>query len=93
MTKPTFTSKPVVVVIDGTDFEFTPTVQDANNHTNDMMPNNKVAPAYTYLTRTVKPEQKDALMALLDNVPGLTIELFATVSNASKGGIEISLKK
>lgn len=93
MIKPVFASKPVEVTIGDTDFEFTPTVQDANNYTNDMMPNNKVAPAYTYLTRTVKPEQKAALTELLDSVPGLTIELYATVSNASKGGIEITLKK
>ncbi|MFB9134250.1 putative phage tail assembly chaperone [Vibrio olivae] len=93
MTKPAFTSKPVIVSVGPTDFEFTPTVQDANNYTNDMMPNNKVAPAYAYLTRTVKPEQKDELTGLLDSVPGLTIELYATVSSASKGGIEISLKK
>ncbi|CDT98550.1 conserved hypothetical protein [Vibrio coralliirubri] len=93
MTKPVFTSKPVLLTVGATDFEFTPTVQDANNYTNDMMPNNKVAPAYTYLTRTVKADQKDALTELLDTVPGLTIELYATVSNASKGGIEISLKK
>ena len=93
MNKPAFTSKPVEVTIADTDFKFTPTVQDANNYTNDMMPNNKVAPAYAYLTRTVEAKQKEALTELLDTVPGLTIELYATVSNASKGGIEISLKK
>ncbi|MFA0607270.1 putative phage tail assembly chaperone [Vibrio amylolyticus] len=93
MTKVAFTSKPVVVTVGTTDFEFTPSVQDANNYTNDMMPNNKVAPAYTYLSRTVNQQQKDELVELLDNVPGLTIELFATVNQASKGGLEISLKK
>ncbi|MGF1876663.1 putative phage tail assembly chaperone [Photobacterium frigidiphilum] len=93
MTKVALTTKPVVVTVAGTDFTFTPTVQDANNHTNDLMPNNKVAPAYTYLTRTVQADQKEALIGLIDTVPGLTIELFATVSIASKGGIEITLKK
>ncbi len=93
MTKPAFTSKPVEVTLGDQDFEFTPTVQDANNYTNEMLPNNKVAPAHTYLTRTVKPEQKEALIELLDNVPGLTMELFATVNAASKGGIVITLKK
>jgi len=93
MSKPVFVSQPVVVTIGGVDFTFTPTVTDANNHTNSLLPNDKTAPAFTYLTRTVKPEQKDELVELLNTVPGLIMELFVTVSQASKGGIEVSLKK
>ena len=86
------TAKSIVLTIGDTDFEFSPTVNDHNNYTNDMMPDNKVAPAYTFLTRTVKSEQKDALKVLLDTVPSLVMEVFMTVNKAAKGGITVSLK-
>lgn len=63
-------TKAVILTIGEQDFEFTPTVNDHNNYTNEMMADNKVAPAYTFLTRTVKSEQKEALKELLDTVPG-----------------------
>ncbi|WED29047.1 putative phage tail assembly chaperone [Vibrio sp. DW001] len=85
-------NKAVVLTIGATDFNFTPTVQDHNNYMNELMPNNKVAPMHLYLSRTVAPEQKEALVALLDTVPGLTSEIFAEVTSASKGGITVTLK-
>ncbi len=91
-TKPAFTTKPVIVCVGGTDFKFTPTVTDANNYTNGVSLDNKVEPARTYLERTVDKEQKDALVELLNVVPGLAVELHQTVHEASKGGIKITLK-
>ena len=85
-------SKLIELTIGDTDFEFTPTVNDHNNYTNEMTLDNKVAPAYTFLTRTVQSEQKEALKELLDTVPGLVMELFMEVSKAAKGGIKVSLK-
>ncbi|WP_375750950.1 putative phage tail assembly chaperone [Vibrio sp. HN007] len=85
-------SKKVEVTIGEKDFEFTPTVTDHNNYLNEMMPNNKVAPMHTYLTRTVNPDQKDELVDLLNSVPGLTSEVFAEVTTASKGGITVTIK-
>ncbi|MCE7556383.1 putative phage tail assembly chaperone [Aliivibrio fischeri] len=85
-------AKAVILTIGEQDFEFTPTVNDHNNYTNEMMADNKVAPAYTFLTRTVKSEQKEALKELLDTVPGLVMELFVEVSKAAKGGIKVTLK-
>ena len=92
MTKPAFTSKPIVVTVGNTDFTFTPSVMDANNHTNELTQTNKVTPAYSYLMRCVDPKQKDELKTYLDSVPGLIMELWATVANAAKGGIVITLK-
>ncbi|MBP3140137.1 putative phage tail assembly chaperone [Aliivibrio fischeri] len=85
-------AKAVILTIGEQDFEFTPTVNDHNNYTNEMMADNKVAPAYTFLTRTVKSEQKEALKELLDTVPGLVMELLVEVSKAAKGGIKVTLK-
>ncbi len=90
--KTAFTTKPVVVAIAGTDFKFTPTVTDANNYVNGMSLDNKVEPARTYLERTVSKDQKEALVELLNNVPGLVTELHQMVHSASKGGISITLK-
>ncbi|CAH8216776.1 conserved hypothetical protein [Vibrio aestuarianus] len=92
MSKPAFTTKTVTFEIGGTDFKFTPSVNDANNYTNEVMPDNKVAPARTYLLRTVDADQKEALTELLNTVPGLAVELHSKVHDASKGGITITLK-
>ncbi len=82
----------IILCIGETEFTFTPTVSDHNNYTNDLMPDNKVAPSHTFLTRTVEPEQKAALIELLDTVPGLVMDLFMEVSKASRGGVKITLK-
>ncbi|EJL6378383.1 hypothetical protein ACE1OI_002170 [Vibrio cholerae] len=92
MTKPVFTTKTVTVGINGIDFKFTPSVADANNYVNGVSGDNKVEPARTYLERTVDKEQKEELVELMNTVPGLIIELFGKVYEASKGGITITLK-
>ena len=91
MSKTTKTTQ-ITLNIGETEFTFKPTVQDHNNYMNEMMPDNKVAPMYAYLTRTVESAQKEALVELIDSVPGLTSEVFAEVTKASKGGITVSLK-
>ncbi|MCG9651478.1 putative phage tail assembly chaperone [Vibrio vulnificus] len=92
MSNPAFANKPVKVEVGETEFTFTPTVLDTNNYSNSVGVDNKVAPARTYLERTVAKDQKEALVELLNTVPGLVMELFGTVYNASKGGITIKLK-
>ncbi|MDE1328502.1 MULTISPECIES: putative phage tail assembly chaperone [Vibrio] len=92
MSKAAFATKPVTVEINGLEFIFKPTVNDANNYTNEVMPDNKVAPARTYLERTVESEKKGELVELLNTVPGLAVELHSKVHEASKGGITITLK-
>lgn len=84
--------KVIVVTVGIVDFKFAPTVQDANNYMNELMPDNKVVPAYNYLSRTVDPDQRTALCELLDTVPGLVTELHAKVSAEAKGGVTITIK-
>ena len=88
----TTAAKIILLTIGAVDFKFTPTVSDHNNYTNALMPDDKIAPAHTFLTRTVAPEQKDALVELLDTVPGLVMEVFMEVSKASRGGLKVTLK-
>ena len=85
-------AKAIVLTIGATDFTFSPTVADHNNYTNDLMPDNKIAPAHTFLSRTVAPEQKEELVELLDTVPGLVMEVFMEINKASRGGLKVALK-
>jgi hypothetical protein len=85
-------TKKIVLTIGATDFTFTPTVADHNNYTNALMPDNKIAPAHQFLTRTVESTQKAELVELLDTVPGLVMDVFMEVSKASKGGVKVTLK-
>lgn len=85
-------AKAIILTIGDKDFTFNPTVADHNNYTNDLMPNNKIAPAHTFLTRTVESEKKVELTELLETVPGLTMDLFITISEASRGGLKVTLK-
>ena len=82
----------IILSIGETDFTFSPSVTDHNNYTNELMPDNKIAPAHQFLTRTVATEQKDALAELLNTVPGLVMEVFMEVSKASRGGVKVTLK-
>lgn len=66
-------AKAVILTIGEQDFEFTPTVNDHNNYTNEMMADNKVAPAYTFLTRTVKSEHQINIYEAL----GAPVPMFA----------------
>jgi len=86
------TATDVVLAIGDTEFKFTPTVADHNNYTNALMPDDKIAPAFTFLTRTVAAEQKDELVELLESIPGLVMELFMEISKASRGGLKVTLK-
>jgi len=85
-------TKKIVLTIGETEFTFTPTVADHNNYTNALMPDDKIAPAHQFLTRTVEPEQKADLIELLDTVPGLVMDVFMEVNKASKGGVKVTLK-
>lgn len=82
----------IILTIGETDFKFTPSVADHNNYTNELMPDNKIAPAHQFLTRTVLPEQQADLVVLLETVPGLVMEVFMEVSKASRGGVKVTLK-
>lgn len=90
--KKSLLAKAITLTIGETDFTFSPTVADHNNYTNDLMPDNKIAPAHTFLSRTVAPEQKEALVELLDTVPGLVMEVFMEINKASRGGLKVTLK-
>ncbi|MDK2597899.1 putative phage tail assembly chaperone [Pseudoalteromonas obscura] len=83
----------IVVTVAGTDFAFAPTLSDHNDYLNSVMPNDKVGPARTMLLRTIDKAQKEALVAVLDTVPGAVVQIHAALSSAYAPTIEISVKK
>ena len=81
------------LTVNGIDFGFDVTPEDHNNLINEIMPNNKVAPNFNFLNRTVKPEQKEELQKFLDKHNGSIIQLGGTVAAAFAPQLEIEIKK
>lgn len=81
----------IVLGVSGTDLTFKPTMQDYNKFVNEMMPDNKIAPAHNYLRRIVDKESKEALDALLTK-PGAALQLAAKVNDQFVPELEIEVK-
>ena len=64
-------STPIITLeVAGKELKFAPTMVAYNSFINDMMPNDKVAPAHNYLKKIVCPESKEALDDLLEAAAG-----------------------
>ncbi len=72
-------SKKITLTIAGTDISFEPTMTAYNSFINDMMPNDKVAPAHNYLKKIVCPESKEALDDLLKR-PSAALQLAGAIN-------------
>lgn len=71
---------------------------DFNSYINEQMPNNKVAPAFNFLSRTVIKADKENFKKLLvddDNLPkgALVMQVAGVLAEASGADVEISVKK
>jgi len=92
MTAPTTT-----VSIGGEELNFNVSTADFNQYINEQMPNNKVAPAYNFLQRTVAKDDKEKFKQLIlkDGVPNGAIVMQVAGLLALDGGadIEITIKK
>jgi hypothetical protein len=82
----------ITLTLGETDFVFTLAPPDVTKYFNAVTPNNKVAPSNNLLIGTVKPEQKDALKALLRN-PVLVMQLAGTLLEEYGPDVEIVVKK
>jgi uncharacterized protein (UPF0262 family) len=83
--------KKVTVTIGEQDFDFTVSINEYNQFVNDFLPQNKVAPAYNFAMRCVKPEQSEALAELLDE--GLHIDVANLLAEKFKPAVQITVKK
>ena len=84
-------SKKITLTIAGTDISFEPTMTAYNGFINDMMPNDKVAPAHNYLKKIVCQESKEALDELLKR-PSAALQLAGAINKEFAPDLEITVK-
>lgn len=84
-------SKKITLTIAGTDISFEPTMTAYNGFINDMMPNDKVAPAHNYLKKIVSTESKEALDDLLQR-PSAALQLAGAINKEFAPDLEITVK-
>ncbi|KAB7698801.1 MAG: putative phage tail assembly chaperone [Plesiomonas sp.] len=82
----------ITLTVDGTDLTFEPNAVAYNKMINELMPNNKVAPAVNYLQRIVTAETKPALETLLNENPGAALQLAEAVNEKYAPKLDITVK-
>ncbi|QYK02447.1 putative phage tail assembly chaperone [Shewanella psychrotolerans] len=85
--------KNIALLIAGTSIGFTMTTEDYNGYLNEIMPDNKVAPAHNLVMRTVEADSKEALRGILDTSPGASMQIAGLLTQEFAPSIEISVKK
>lgn len=87
----------ITVTVADKDLTFDVAMDDYNKFINDTLPNDKVNPAYNFLSRTVVADDKEAFKkaVLVDGKPnGMVVMSIAGVVVGEIGGdVEISVKK
>ena len=85
-------STPIITLeVAGKELKFAPTMVAYNGFLNDMMPNDKVAPAHNYLKKIVCQESKAELDELLKR-PGAALQLVNAVNAEFAPELGITVK-
>ena len=85
-------STPIITLeVAGKELKFAPTMVAYNSFINDMMPNDKVAPAHNYLKKIVCQESKAELDDLLKR-PGAALQLVNAVNAEFAPELDITVK-
>ena len=85
-------STPIITLeVAGKELKFAPTMVAYNSFINDMMPNDKVAPAHNYLKKIVCQESKAELDELLKR-PGAALQLVNAVNAEFAPELDITVK-
>ncbi|MFQ2606795.1 putative phage tail assembly chaperone [Aeromonas caviae] len=85
-------STPIITLeVAGKELKFAPTMVAYNGFLNDMMPNDKVAPAHNYLKKIVCQESKAALDELLKR-PSAALQLAGAVNKEFAPDLDITVK-
>lgn len=85
--------KQIVLLIGTESLGFTMTTDDYNGYLNEIMPDNKVAPAHNLIMRAVDAESKEELRGILDHSPGASMQIAGLLTQEFAPAIEISVKK
>ncbi|PKH06660.1 putative phage tail assembly chaperone [Moritella sp. Urea-trap-13] len=85
------TNKVITLGVAGKELRFEPSLAAYNKYINEMLPNDKVAPATNYLRRVVHKEDKSALDEVLQ-LPGAVMRVLHKVNEHFESGLEIEVK-
>ena len=84
--------KTIRLSINGTDLAFDVTTELYNKYVNEMMPNNKVAPAHNFAMRCVADGSREDLKSLLE-LPGAAIQIGGALVDEFMPDLSIELGK
>ena len=84
-------SNVITLTAGGKEIRFTPNITAYNKYINEMMPNDKVAPATNYLRRIVHSDDKKALDEVL-KLPGGVMKILVKVNEEFEGDLEVEVK-
>lgn len=84
----------IVLTIAGTDFSFNMTAQDHNDFIDAAARRDSMtAAANNLVVRTINPEQKDALKAVLEKSPGAAVQIASSLGAEFSPVLDIAVKK
>lgn len=84
--------KKIKLAVNGTDLAFDVTTELYNRYVNEMMPNNKVAPAHNFAMRCVADGSREELKSLLE-LPGAAIQIAGALIEEFMPDLSIELGK
>lgn len=85
------TKQTITVAVKGQEIRFEPNIQTFNKLTNEMQPDDKVAPATNYLRRIVHADDKTALDEIL-MMPGAAMKIAQFVNAQYAPDLDLQLK-
>jgi hypothetical protein len=84
----------IVLTIAGTDFSFNVTAQDHNSFVDAAARRESITgAAHNLVMRTISPEQKDTLKALIEKSPGAPVQIASELGAEFSPVLEIAVKK
>lgn len=85
-------NKTISMTVAGVALTFEPNKTAFNGLMNEVTATNKMAPMVTYLGRIVSPDSKDALTQLIDDYPGVELQIAEKVNSIYSPQVEIEIK-
>jgi hypothetical protein len=83
----------IVLTVANIDLQFTVTRDIFNQFTNEMVPNDKVAPANQFLARSINDDSKADFAKIVKDYPGSEIEIAGALAEEYKPDLSIIVKK
>ncbi|KJG26035.1 hypothetical protein UB37_02080 [Photobacterium iliopiscarium] len=85
--------KKIVLAIGGESLSFVPTEVDYNDYINELMPDNKVAPAHNFVFNTAVEESKPAVREIAATNPSAVVQIAAVLMQEFAPALDIKVKK